>query len=141
MQTKESSRPYPAALRERAVRLVREHSGEYGPQGAANRSIAEKVGRNAETLRLRVRRVERDRGERGGPTTDERQRMKSLERENSEPRRANEILRKDGGALGYRQVYRLGLTGIAQPSPCRAQATVSATEAFRRRTSKLPRIR
>jgi transposase len=94
METRKTSKPYPSELRERAVRLVREHETAHASQWAAIRSIAKKVGCNAETLRLWVRQAERDRGERGGLTTDERARLKALERENRELRQANEILRK-----------------------------------------------
>jgi len=84
---------YPAELRERAVRLVQEHAGEYPSQWAALTSIATKCGMTPETLRKWVRRVEVDVGARPGLTTDERQRLKELERENRELRRANEILK------------------------------------------------
>ena len=84
---------YPAELRERAVRLVREHEGEYPSQWAALTSIATKCGMTPETLRKWVRRAEVDAGARPGLTTDERQRLKELERENRELRRANEILK------------------------------------------------
>jgi len=67
---------------------------EHASQAAAIHSIAEKVGCHAETLRLWVRQAERDRGQRAGLTTDERERLKALERENRELRQANEILRK-----------------------------------------------
>src|SRR3954454_25319052 len=56
METRKTTKPYPAELRERAVRLVREQAAEHGSQWSAIRSIAEKVGCNAETLRLWVRR-------------------------------------------------------------------------------------
>ena len=84
---------YPAEIRERAVRLVREHEGEYPSQWAAVTSIATKCGMTPETLRQWVRMTEVDSGRRSGPTTDERERLKVLERENRELRRANEILR------------------------------------------------
>lgn len=81
-------------IRERAIRLVQEHRAEYETQWAAIRSIAEKIGCSAETLRSWIRRSERDAGLRPGLTTDERERLKALERENRELKRANEILRK-----------------------------------------------
>ena len=81
-------------FRERAVRLVRDHQQEHRSQWAAIESIAEKMGCSAEALRNWVRRSEVDHGARPGVTTDDRQRLKELERENLELRRANEILRK-----------------------------------------------
>jgi transposase len=84
---------YSAEFRERAIRLVREHEDTHASQWAAMRSIAEKLGCSRETLRNWVRRSEIDAGERPGLTTDDRQRLTELERENVELRRANEILR------------------------------------------------
>ena len=80
-------------VRERAVRMVFEHAEAHESQWAAITSIAEKIGCAAETLRGWVRQAERDVGRRPGLTTDERARVKQLERENVELRRANEILR------------------------------------------------
>ena len=94
METKRTVKPYPAELRDRAVRMVREQAREHASEWAAMCSVAAKVGCTAETLRQWVRQAERDRGERGGLTSDERARLKALERENSELRQANEILRK-----------------------------------------------
>ena len=88
------SKPFSPEVRERAVRLVQEQRGAHPTQWAAIRSIAEKIGCNAETLRLWVRQAERDTGTRAGITTDERERLTQLERENRELKRANEILRK-----------------------------------------------
>jgi len=84
---------YPKEVRERAVRLVFEHEREYSSQWAALSSIAGKLGMTPETLRKRVRRAETDEGLRPGLTTGERERMKQLERENRELRRANEIVK------------------------------------------------
>ena len=80
-------------VRERSVRMVLEHLDEYESKWAAIKSIAEKIGCSAEALRNWVAQAERDQGQRPGLTTDERQRLKQLERENFELRRANEILR------------------------------------------------
>lgn len=85
---------YPAEVRERAVRLVFEQQGSHASQWAAITSIAGKMGCTAETLRSWVRQSERDAGTRAGLTTSERERLKELERENRELKRANEILRK-----------------------------------------------
>jgi transposase len=74
--------------------MVLEHRGDHASQWAAIASIAAKIGCTGETLRKRVRQAERDSGARPGATTDERERIKALERENRELRQANEILRK-----------------------------------------------
>ena len=84
---------YPAEVRERAVRLVMEHRGEYQTEWAAITSIAQKCGMTAETLRKWVRQVEVDGGRRPGVSSEEAARIKELERENKELRRANEILK------------------------------------------------
>ena len=81
-------------VRERAVRLVQEHPGEYESQWATIQSVAGKIGCTAETLRRWLRQAERDSGEREGVTTAERERITALEREVRELRQANEILRK-----------------------------------------------
>ena len=81
-------------VKERSVRMVLEHLSEYESKWAAIKSIAEKLGCAAETLRNWVAQAERDQGARPGLTTDERARLKQLERENFELRRANEILKK-----------------------------------------------
>ncbi|MDT7855172.1 IS3 family transposase [Rubrivirga sp. S365] len=85
---------YSPEVRQRAVRLVFDHEHDHPSQWAAIRSVAEKIGCTAETLRNWVRQAERDHGRRAGPSTDDRARLKELERENRELRRANEILRK-----------------------------------------------
>jgi transposase len=87
------SNRYSPEVKERAVRLVREHRAEHDSEWAAIESIASKIGCTAETLRKWVRRTEVDAGERAGLPTDERDRLKALERENRELKRANEILR------------------------------------------------
>ena len=88
-----TSKRYAPEVRERAVRLVLEHQHEHESQWAAMVSVAAKIGCTPETLRTWVRRVEVDEGRRPGLTSDERERLKELERENRELRRANEILK------------------------------------------------
>ena len=94
---------YPPELRERAIRLVREHRDEHPSESAAIQSIAGKLGMTPETLRLWVRRDEVDHGKRPGVTSAERERIRELERENRELRRANEIL-KAASALFAREL-------------------------------------
>jgi transposase len=69
-------------VRERAVRLVGEQADEKESQWATIRSVAAKIGCSAETLRSWIRQTERDRGERSGLTTSEREELKALQREN-----------------------------------------------------------
>ena len=97
---------YSSEVRERAVRMVFEHSEDYGSQWEAIRSIAAKIGCTAETLRKWVRRAEVDTGRRDGMTSDERARLKQLERENRELRRANEILRKASAYFAQAELDR-----------------------------------
>jgi len=97
---------YPAEVRERAVRLVFENEGAHDSQWAAISSIASKMGCTAETLRKWVRQTERDSGRRAGVTTSERERLKDLEREVRELRRANEILRKASAFFAQAELDR-----------------------------------
>ena len=87
------SNKFSREVRERAVRLVQEHRGEYPSLWAAVESIASKIGCVPQTLLTWVKRQEVDSGVRDGVTTAEKQRVKELERENKELRRANEILK------------------------------------------------
>ena len=97
---------YSPEVKERAVRMVFEHTGEHGSQWAAIVSISAKIGCTPETLRKWVRRDEVDTGRRGGLTSDERARNKELERENRELRRANEILRKASAYFAQAELDR-----------------------------------
>ena len=91
---------YPQEVRERAVRMVFEHRDDYASQWGAITSIAAKFGVSSETLRKWVRTAEVDGGRRPGLTTEERERLKVLERENRELRRANEILKSAAAFFG-----------------------------------------
>ena len=104
--TRQTSKRYSPEVRERAVRMVLEHGGDHASQWAAIGSIASKIGCTGETLRKWVRQAERDRGQRPGLTSDERERMKSLEREIRELRQANEILRKASAYFAQAELDR-----------------------------------
>ncbi len=93
-------------VRERAVRMVRDQTGEHASQWAAIAAIAPKLGCSTETLRRWVRQADRDAGRRPGLTTDERQRLKDLECENRELKRANEILRKASAFFAQAELDR-----------------------------------
>ena len=105
MTTNRTAEPYPAELRERAVRLVREHAAEHASLAAAIRSVAAKIGCSAETLRLWVRQAGRDAGRQDGHG-DERERIRALEREVRELRQANEILRKASAYFAQAELDR-----------------------------------
>lgn len=87
------SNKFSPEVKERAVRMVLEHRGEYPSLWAAVESIALKIGCVPQTLLGWVQRHEVDTGTRAGVTTSDVQRMKDLERENKELRKANEILK------------------------------------------------
>jgi transposase len=108
-QTKTSPR-YSAEVRERAVRMVFDHAGEYPSQWSAIESIAGKIGCAAQTLHTWVTRAERDQGLKPGPTSEERERIKQLERENRELRQANEILRKASAYFAQAELDRRSKT-------------------------------
>lgn len=97
---------YSPEVRERAVRLVFEHQAEYDSQWAAMSSIAAKIGCTTETLRKWVRLSEQDQGIREGLSSDERERLKALERENRELKRANEILRQASAYFAQAELDR-----------------------------------
>jgi transposase len=106
MESGKTNTSFSAEVRERAVRLVREHQGDYSSEWAAISSIAAKIGCTAESLRRWIRQTERDEGRREGLTTDERARLKALERENRELRQANEILRKASAYFAQAELDR-----------------------------------
>ncbi|MBC8425553.1 transposase [bacterium] len=97
---------YSPEVRERAVRMVLENEQEYDSQWSAIVSIATKIGCSPETLRKWIRQTEVDTGRRGGLTSDERTRIKELEREVRELRRTNEILRKASAYFAQAELDR-----------------------------------
>jgi len=97
---------YSPEVKDRAVRMLLEHQDEYPSQWQAICSIAAKIGCTGETLRSWLHRAERDQGIRAGLTTSERERLKQLERENRELRRANEILRKASAYFAQAELDR-----------------------------------
>ncbi len=104
--TRKTSARYSPEVRARAVRMVLEHQSDHPSQWAAMNSIASKIGCTGETLRKWVRQAERDQGLRDGTTTEERDRLKALERENRELRQANEILRKASAYFAQAELDR-----------------------------------
>jgi transposase len=97
---------YSPEVRERAVRMLWEHQNEYTSQWAAINSIAKKIGCTTETLRKWVRQAETDQGIRNGLTANEREKLRQLERENRELKRANEILRKASAYFAQAELDR-----------------------------------
>jgi len=105
MEKQKTSVRYSPEVRSRAVRMVLEHQGDHAWQWAAMASIAAKIGCTGETLRSWVRQAERDEGLRPGPS-EERERIKALEREVRELRQANEILRKASAYFAQAELDR-----------------------------------
>ncbi len=108
--TKKTSKRYSAEVRERAVRLVREALKQHDSEWAAIQSIASKIGCTGETLRGWLRQAERDAGQRDGMTSEDRARMKALEREVRELKQANEILRKASAYFAAAELDRRSKT-------------------------------
>ena len=106
MESRKTVKPFAPEVRERAVRMVREHREAHGSQWSAIQSIAAKIGCSGETLRNWVRQAERDAGARPGPTSEERERIRALEREVRELRQANEILRKASAYFAMAELDR-----------------------------------
>src|SRR4029450_4894100 len=104
--TKKTLNRFSPEVQQRAVRMVLEHGGDHGSQWAAIGSIAEKIGCTKETLRHWVRQAGGGRARRPGLNSDERARLKALERENQELRRANEILRKASAFFAQAELDR-----------------------------------
>ena len=102
----DKSNKYSPEVRERAVRMVQEHRADYPSFWAAIESIAPKIGCSAHTLLEWVRRQEVDSGQRAGVTSEERERIKALEREVKELRRANEILKLAGAFFAQAELDR-----------------------------------
>ncbi len=104
--TDSRQRRFSLEVRERAVRLVQQHQGDHPSEWAAITSIAAKIGCTAETLRSWLRQAERNSGQRAGMTSDDRDRLRALERENRELRQANEILRKASAYFAQAELNR-----------------------------------
>ena len=102
----ETRKRYSPEVKERAVRMLQEHRCDYGSEWQAMGSIASKIGCTRETLRKWVRQTEIDKGTRNGLTSSERARLKELERENRELKKANEILRKASAYFAQAELDR-----------------------------------
>jgi transposase len=87
------STPYPKEMRDQAVRLVREWRREHGRRDGGIREVANQLGVHVESVRNWVRQAKVDDGEASGVTTEDKVRIRKLEKENAELRRANEILK------------------------------------------------
>ena len=103
---KQSSPRYSTEVKERAVRLVKEHLNEYESEWATIRSIAPKIGCTPETLRAWIRKRDQSHGMVNGMSQSERERLKALERENRELKRANDILRKASAYFAQAELDR-----------------------------------
>src|SRR3954468_4339384 len=104
--TNKATNRFSPEVRQRAVRMVLDHGGDHASQWAAIGSIAAKIWCTAETLRKWVRQAERDQGQRPGAATEERERIKALEREVRELRQANEILKKASAYFAMAELDR-----------------------------------
>ena len=106
MTNHRTSAKFSSEVRERAVRMVLEHRSEHASQWAAIVSIAAKIGCTAQTLSDWIKKADVDSGRKPGVTSEERERVKALERENRELRQANEILRKASAYFAQAELDR-----------------------------------
>jgi len=106
MTQKKHTPSYTAEFRARGVRLFNENRADYASDNAAYRAIAPKLGCSPDSLRAWCRQADRDAGERSGLTSDEKARLKALERENRELRQANEILKKASAYFAVAELDR-----------------------------------
>ena len=106
MTQKNSPPKYTSEFRERGVRLYREHRADYGSDNAAYRAIASKLGCSHDTLRAWCLQAARDAGEGDGLTSEQKARLKALEREVKELRTANEILKKASAYFAQAELDR-----------------------------------
>lgn len=103
---KNTTSPYPAEFRDRAVQMVIDHLDGYRSLTAAVRDIAGKLGCSPDSLRVWYKQAQRDAGREAGPTSAEKARIKELERENRELRQANEILKKASAYFAQAELDR-----------------------------------
>ena len=103
---KNTTSPYPAEFRTRAVQMVVDHLGSYGSLTAAVTDIAGKLGCSPDSLRVWYKQAQRDAGREAGPTSAEKARIRELERENRELRQANEILKKASAYFAQAELDR-----------------------------------
>ena len=106
MEQKKHTPKYSAEFRERGVRLYREHRSDYASDTSAYKAISSKLGCSADTLRAWCVQAARDAGERDGLTSEQKARLKALERENRELRTANEILKKASAYFAQAELDR-----------------------------------
>ncbi len=106
MEKKKSPPKYTAEFRARGVRLYKDHRADYASDNAAYHAIAPKLGCSPDSLRVWCQQAERDAGERDGLTSEQKARLKALERENKELRTANEILKKASAYFAQAELDR-----------------------------------
>src|SRR5215210_6207506 len=130
METKKTAKSYSPEVKERAVRMVLEHRGEHASQWTAICSIASKIGCSGETLRKWLRQHERAAGLQDGMTSEMRDRVKALERENRELRQANEILRKASAYFAQAELDRRFRSRLPSSTPIATPTRSSRSAGF-----------